>query len=230
MKLENSSTMKKIGNGEPKEIIFSEIEATKPNFIYVCGMVASGKSTLSNKIGEMGYKIVHIDELVREEFPIWPKNIYLDSTLDESQTLSADQEKLFHRIKKEIDGEEKIVVDGFISPMLWKTLYEYRKWDLLIYVQHRNLESYREAISRRAIDDLEKNRQTLSSFWRDPRSEKMIAEYKNQGSKSPILIEMIEENARHKWEILPERRAYIESIFEKNNWPYYIYYTDINYI
>lgn len=215
------SQLKICGGNDAPEITFDEIKELRPNFVYIHGMVASGKSTLSEKIGRLGYKVIHIDELVRETFPVWPKDIYL------AESLTPDQEKLFDRIKKEIDGEEYIVVDGFIAPPLWKALYAYRPWDVLVYVQHRSPESYREAIWRRALNDLQLGRQTLSSFWRDPRSEKMIAEYKEKGEESALLKEMVEENAKHKWESIPERRAYVEDIFDKNGWPYRIYYTDI---
>jgi adenylate kinase family enzyme len=185
------------------------------DFIYVCGGVASGKSTLANRLGDLGYKVVHIDELVYDEFDKWPKNIYIDETMNE------DQEKLFSRIIREM--EQKIVIDGYISPVLWKKLYNHRPWDLLIYVEHSSLESYYNSILNRAISDIKSGRRTLSSFWRNSLSTEMISEYQKDNNK--ILLSMVQESAEHKWVTLSDRREQLFAKFRENNWEYIIYRT-----
>lgn len=212
------------GAEEPPEITFADIQRNEPDFIYVHGMVASGKSTLSDKLSKLGYTPIHIDELVREEFPTWPKEIYLDSPNGE---LTEDQEKLFSRLKKEMGDKKKIIVDGFIAPLVWKKLYQYRPWDLLIFIKHRNAESYRIAIMKRAIYDMDHNLRTLSSFWRLPEAADMIIEYKEKGADSEKLRKMVDTISVHKWEKLEKDQKYWTDIFDKNGWRYSIYYTDL---
>lgn len=217
---------KMIGKWEAPEINLEQIKELSPKFIYIHGMVASGKSTLSDKLKEFGYKPIHIDDLVREEFPIWPKEIYLDAP---DGHLTMDQQKLFARIKKEMNYE-KIVIDGFIAPLMWKELYMYKPWDMLIFVQHSNADSYRIAIMKRAIYDLNNNLRTLSSFWRDPRSSDMISEYKEKGKDSELLQQMVNDTSIHKWDTLKDKCTYWTDLFEKNSWPYYLYYIDLSVV
>lgn len=226
-----------IGNGEIGEITLEQIKTMSPNFIYIHGMVASGKTTLSNTISTpesdvsdpggvsaAGYKAIHIDDLVRDEFPVWPKDIYTDAP---DNQLTPDQLKLFERIKNEMANHSKIVVDGFIAPLMWKELYKYRPWDMLIFVKHKNAESYRLAIMKRAIYDLDHNMRTLSSFWRDSRASEMIEEYKKLGKDSPLLQQMVTNTSIHKWDSLEEKSKYWTGLFDKNKWPWYVYYTDL---
>jgi hypothetical protein len=198
-------------SGGGPEITFAEIEQLSPDTIYVHGTVASGKSFLTDKLRKLGYKEVHIDELVREEFKVWPKKIYLD---DDGWT--KDQEQLFTRIKREIDGHKKVVIDGYIAPLMWKKLYAYRPWDLFVYVEHRTLASYRIAIMKRALQDIEMGRRTLTSFWLNVDNEHVDIH------DDSVLQTMVDRTAQHKWEKRDKDRKTI-----LGDWDYRMYYTNL---
>jgi hypothetical protein len=213
------------GNDPPQTLVWEEIKEKSPNFVYIHGMTASGKSTLADKLSAIGYKSVDLDELVREEFPKWPADIYTDSP---TGMLTAEQEKLFTRLKKEMEGTQKVVVNGFIAPLMWKKLYQYRPWDLLVFVQHRNPESYKIAIMNRVIRDLDTGVRTLSrGIWNSPGAEEMAADYKEKGTKSEKFQKMVDAASIHKWDRLQEGRQHWGDLFKKNGWKYYIYYTDL---
>lgn len=49
-------------------------------FIYVYGMTCSGKSSFANSYANLGYHIIHMDDLVNNNFDVWPKGIYESSS------------------------------------------------------------------------------------------------------------------------------------------------------
>lgn len=87
---------------------------------------------------------------------------------------------------------------------MWEKLYEKRPWDLLIYIQHKNVESYRKAVAFRAIEDIKK--QTLAFIWKDKNSYEAIEDYKNNGASGEIFKELINRKADYKWSLLEERK------------------------
>lgn len=205
-----------VGQGESSEITYDQILELKPDIIYIAGKSASGKTTLSDKLANNGYHVLHVDEIIREGFDgLYPTKWGASFEL---------HEKITNLLANAIDSTQKpIILEGIIhKPVLTILINKYNP--TLIWVQHRTRESYIKAVKQRAAIDIESNKQgnALGAFWGESNAEAAIEDYKQHGVNGAIFTKYIEEDVDYNLSNLAERR---ESLFK--DWNYRIYYTNI---
>ncbi len=210
----------KTGQGESSEITYEQIVELDPQFIYIAGKGASGKTTLSNKLADDGYHILHVDEIIREGFGgVYPTKIW--GSKDESMF-----EKITKLIVFELDKlkDQKVVLEGIIGTSVLQSVVKEHKPDLFLFVQHRTKDSYMKAIKQRAIKDIESDRSgnALGAFWDEPGANEAIEDYKQNGPDGKLFNKYIENDVDYHLSNLVERR---EAFFK--DYDYRIYYTDL---
>ncbi len=204
------------GGGEFSEITYNEILDLKPDFIYITGKSASGKTSLSNRLSKSGYHISHVDEIIREGF---------DGNYPVKWGALPDiHGKITNIISNAITSAQKpIILEGIIhKPVLTTIMNRFKP--TIIWVQHRTKDSYMKAIKQRAIKDIESDRSgnALGAFWDEPGAKEAIEDYKQNGSDGKLFNKYIENDVDYHLGNLVERR---EAFFK--DYDYRIYYIDL---
>jgi len=137
--------------------LLEKINEENPRTILLVGRAGVGKSYTGQKISELGYEYVAIDELLREmksnDIPN-PFCVYND--MSECPEV---RELLFDKLHS-YDG--KVVFDGMLLPDDVERLNP----DLLIFIEPDSWEKYGENLRKRVAKDIELGEFRTGIFWR----------------------------------------------------------------
>jgi adenylate kinase family enzyme len=212
-----------IKGGEYKGVItLAKILKQKPKLIYLGGTMASGKTTLANKLVEHGYQLLSIDEVIRDEFGgVRPPSVFKPNS-DGSNTPNIERviKSVKSAINSALQSSDHIVIEGLLTKPIRLEVFKDTMPDINIWVQHRNLQSYMKALEKRAMSDLDNNKESLGYVWREPMAPAAIASYKKEGIKGKDIQALLDDIAKYEFRDIEDRR---EKIMDP--WDYYVYYT-----
>jgi hypothetical protein len=150
---------KKSAGADQNELL-DTITNKNPKTILIVGRGGTGKSYSAQSISKLGYKIVSIDETIRNMSKSHPAGESLFKLYnDDHGGFEKELQELMDILKSE---SGKVIYEGMLLPNDVKLLNP----DMVIYVEPVNWDDYRNQLVQRFLNDINTGQQTIGILWR----------------------------------------------------------------
>lgn len=190
------------------------------NLIYISGYAGSGKSTFASNFRKDGYKILHIDEFIRNEMSVkfGKYNVHLFDLYSvqlSDKLIELEIDKYFiNYLKSFINKHKKVVLEGQIkNQYLLKSIFREQNIDVYI-MKPKNQTIYKKRITSRFINDPANYGRIGFLEAEDIKTGKQgLNDYIKNGINGKIIKKIINTVARDKFYKHDEYFNYFKKIF-----------------
>lgn len=170
----------------------------KPNLIFLVGRPGTGKSTLSNKLIQNGFKHVELDSVVRKLHKKYQINTPLKDLFGDIYQGRASSKitnmfiQTVHDVMEKYHNKYPIIIEGALghNPLIKKIFSKQYQLFVLLFLYPASVKNYNVRLTKRFKEDM------IIGENRMGETPEIITEYKNNGIKSNKVKKFIMDQAK----------------------------------